>query len=62
MSLNVYTPKNRAQLREAKPNKFARNKSIHYIVGDFNALTQKWTDLFIKRAPLNQTAPSNDWM
>lgn len=57
MSLNVYTPKNRAQLREAKPNKFARrNKSIHYIVGDFNALTQKWTDLFIQTGTIESNS------
>ena len=63
MSLNVYTPKNRAQLHEAKTNKFARrNKSIHYIVGDFNPPAQRWTDLLSKGEPLNQTAPSNDWM
>lgn len=57
MSLNVYTPKNRAQLLEAKSNKFARsNKSIHYTVGDFNAPAQKWTDLFIQRGTIESNS------
>ena len=57
MSLNVYTPKNRAQLLEAKSNKFARrNKSIRYIVGDFNAPAQKWTDLFIQRGTIESNS------
>lgn len=57
MRLNVYTHKNRAQLLEAKTNKFARrNKSIHYIVGDFNAPAQKRTDLFIQRGTIESNS------